>query len=271
MVLCFKKQFKTCFLKLPHMHKKIWIMNGLWETYIEHPGCLCVYKRWGLSSSAPGRQWPPSTVCRWASSGCWKAGPRWGRRSCGNRKTPVCLGRLIWKEPPPAYENIKHGGPEDTLGTNWGWVRGGNESFQEQRAASAPGVLWTAAAPQPGPALQLFVVVKRLDLLRRQVKPAPLLLTLPTHTEQNSRRTSRYWQKLHLPVYCRPTWSTTGAIWPLWTGEDLLSWKICRKALPTFRDLLKNGHLCSNVDSCDVIRVPQLRILNVKLELYKTS
>lgn len=96
------------------------------------------------------------------------------------------------RRPPLAYENIKHGGPEDTLGTNWRCVRGGDEPFQEQRAASAPGVLRTAATPQPGPALQLFVVVKRLDLLRRQVKPAPLLLTLPTHTEQNSRRTSCY-------------------------------------------------------------------------------
>lgn len=212
-----QKQFKTCFLKLPH--KKIWIMNGLWETYIEHPGRLCVYKRWRLSFSAPGRQWPPLTVCRWASPGCWKAGPRWGRRSCGNRKTPVCLGRLIWKDGLRLHMIILSM-VEDTLGTNWRCVRGRDESFQEQRAASAPGVFWTAAAPQPGPALQLFVVVKWLDLLRRQVKPAPLLLTLPTHTEQNSRRTSCYWQKLHLPVYYRPNWSTMGAIWPLWTGKD---------------------------------------------------
>lgn len=214
MLSCLKQQFKTCFLNLPHMCKKIWIMNGLWETYIEHPGRLCVYKRWRPSSSAPGRQWPPSTVCRWASLGCWKAGPRWGRRSCGNRKTPVCLGRLIWKEPSLAYDNIKHGGPEDTLGTNWRCVRGRDESFQEQRAASAPGVLRTAAAPQPGPALQLFVVVKRLDLLRRQVKPAPLLLTLPTHAEQNSS------------IYLF-TIDQTGAQWELFDHcgqEKMLSW-----------------------------------------------
>lgn len=65
-------------------------------------------------------------------------------------------------------------------------MRGGDESFQQQRAASVPGVLWAAAAPQPALTLQLRMVVQGLDLLGGQVEPASLFLTLHTHTKQDS-------------------------------------------------------------------------------------
>lgn len=68
-----------------------------------------------------------------------------------------------------------------TLGMKWRCVRGGDESVQQQRAASVPGVLWAAAAPQPARALQLRMVVQGLDLLGGQVEPAPPLLTLHIH------------------------------------------------------------------------------------------
>lgn len=68
-----------------------------------------------------------------------------------------------------------------TLGTDGRRAYSGDESVQHQRAAAIPGVLWAAAAPQPALAVQLSVVVQRLDLLSGQVKPVPFLRSLHMH------------------------------------------------------------------------------------------
>lgn len=73
---------------------------------------------------------------------------------------------------------------EDALGTKRLRAGGSEEPIQHQRASSAPGLLQAAAAPQLAALPQVALVVQRLDLLRRQVEPAPPLFTLRTDARQ---------------------------------------------------------------------------------------
>lgn len=82
-------------------------------------------------------------------------------------------------------QKSKGGRDKNALGTNWRRVRCGDESFQQQRAPPIPGVLWARPAAQPGPALQLRVVVQGLALLSAQVEPAAVSLALHTQNRQN--------------------------------------------------------------------------------------
>lgn len=169
----------------------------LWETYTHHPGCQRVPVGWRPPSSAPGRPPPRPTVCRRAPPASWWAGPRWGRRSyrgCGGgiNTTPVNGCFFGREEENPGEER------GNTLGTKRLCAGGREVPIQHQRASSAPGLLQAAAAPQPAALPQVALVVQRLDLLRRQVEPAPPLFTLRAQRP-------RYWQKLLLSENRRKT------------------------------------------------------------------
>lgn len=79
----------------------------------------------------------------------------------------------------------------NTLGTNWRCVRGRDEAIEQQGAASIPGILWAATAPQPALTCNLHMVVQRLDLLSSQVEPAPLFFML--------------WKQIKTSVICMQT------------------------------------------------------------------